>query len=163
MVVLLALLLCAVIGWKVGDGKGRPVLGLVLGLLLGLIGILIIVLLPNKGPQYPAPQYSGTQQYGALQYSAQPYAPPPVVPAARYLCPSCRGEVLPAANTCPHCRHALRPTALVPPPAGTHAGWLRDPAGRYVDRYWDGFCWTEWVRNEPNTEFLTDPPVPAVG
>ena len=160
MVVLLALLLCAVIGWKVGDGKGRPILGLVLGLLLGLIGILIIVLLPKKEPQYPAPRYHGNQQYGAL-----PYAPPPPVTTAapRYTCPSCGGEVLPAANTCPYCRQALRPTALVPPPAGTHAGWLRDPAGRYVDRYWYGFCWTEWVRNQPNTEFLTDPPVPAAG
>jgi hypothetical protein len=83
--------------------------------------------------------------------------------AQRYTCPSCGGEVVPAANTCPHCRQALRPTALLAPPAGTHAGWLRDPSGRYVDRYWDGFCWTEWVRNQPNTEFLTDPPVPAVG
>jgi hypothetical protein len=155
MVVLLALLLCAVIGWKVGDGKGRPILGLVLGLLLGLIGILIIVLVPKKESQYYV------NQYGAQQYAAQPYAPPPVPVAPRYTCPSCGGEVGPAASTCAHCRQALRPTALIAPPPGTRAGWLRDPSGRFVDRYWDGFTWTEWVRNEPNTEFLTDPPVPA--
>ncbi len=33
------------------------------------------------------------------------------------------------------------------PPAGTPAGWRRDPLGVHVYRYFDGVGWTEWVNN----------------
>ena len=34
-------------GYKIGTGRGRPVLGAVLGFLLGLIGLLILVVIPR--------------------------------------------------------------------------------------------------------------------
>jgi hypothetical protein len=39
-------LVCAALGWVIGDPKGRGGLGVVLGLLLGLIGLIIIAVLP---------------------------------------------------------------------------------------------------------------------
>jgi hypothetical protein len=60
---------------------------------------------------------------------------------------------------CGYCHAAARPTALLPPPDGTAAGWLRDPAGRCVDRYRDGERWSEWTRN--GNHYLTAPPVPS--
>jgi hypothetical protein len=87
-------------------------------------------------------------------------APPVVAPTPTFACPSCRAPISPAASMCGSCRAAVQPSALMPPPPGTSAQWLRDPSGRFVNRYWDGSRWSEWVQNEPN-EYLTDPPVPA--
>jgi hypothetical protein len=145
-------IICSFAGWKIGDSKGHPALGFVLGFLLGLIGLVIIALVRPAQPR--------TYAYAPLPNSQQ-YAPPPKqVAAPMYACPSCRAPISPAASMCGSCRTAVRPSALMPPPAGTPAQWLRDPSGRFVNRYWDGHTWTEWVQNQPN-EYLTDAPVPA--
>jgi hypothetical protein len=143
--------LCGVVGWKLGDSKGRPGLGLLLGFLLGLIGLVIVAFLP--------PVQRAQAQPELLAMSARQ---PVEAPAAVYVCRSCKQPVLPSATVCGTCGRQIQPTALPSPPPGTRAGWLRDPAGRFVDRYWDGNAWSEWVRNSPDSaEFLTDPPVPA--
>lgn len=41
-------LLCAGIGYWIGEKKGRGVIGAVLGLILGIIGLVIILLIPAK-------------------------------------------------------------------------------------------------------------------
>jgi hypothetical protein len=40
--------LCGIIGYWIGEKKGRGVLGAVLGLILGIIGLIIILLIPAK-------------------------------------------------------------------------------------------------------------------
>ena len=144
-------IVCCVVGWKIGDSKGHPVLGVVLGCFLGLIGLVIIALIR---PVQPRPSVF-TPSY--VSRSSVP--PPPVVPMS-YNCPFCSVPISPAASVCGSCGAAVSPSVLVPPPAGTTAQWLRDPSGRFVNRYWDGSRWSEWVQNEPN-EYLTDAPVPA--
>ena len=47
---------------------------------------------------------------------------------------------------------------LSQPPAETPEGWVRDPSGRYPDRYWSGAAWTKWVRDEPGGNRSEDPP-----
>lgn len=139
-----------VVGWKLGDSKGRPGLGLALGLLLGIIGLVIVALLPSAKP------HSTTDRWGT-QAGWQP--PPPVPQPAQWVqCPSCGQTISGAVGQCGYCHGAVRPSALLPPPDGTVAGWLGDPSGRYLDRYWDGERWTEWTRN--GNDYLTDPPVP---
>jgi hypothetical protein len=44
-------------------------------------------------------------------------------------------------------------------PRGTPEGWLKDPSGRYPDRWWGGKQWTEWVRDKPGGTRSEDPPV----
>ena len=145
-------ILCSFAGWKIGDSKGRPVLGFVLGFLLGLIGLAIIAVMRPAQPRAYA--------VAPLPMSTPYVAPPPMVAPVSYACPSCRAPISPAASMCGSCGAAVQPTALTPPPRGTPAQWLRDPSGRFVNRYWDGSSWSEWVQNQPN-EYLTDPPVPA--
>jgi hypothetical protein len=48
------------------------------------------------------------------------------------------------------------PPSLAPPPPGTDAGWLADPSGRFVHRYWDGGRWTEHVHDGASQSI--DPP-----
>jgi hypothetical protein len=55
----------------------------------------------------------------------------------------------------------VQPSALLPLPAGSAAQWLRDPSGRFADRFWNGAAWTEWVRDDPMDGPQTDAPVPA--
>jgi hypothetical protein len=42
------------------------------------------------------------------------------------------------------------PMGLVPPPPGTQAGWLEDPTGSGLLRWWDGAKWTEWTSVRPS-------------
>ncbi len=37
------------VGYRLGQDRGSPILGLVLGLLLSWLGVLIVALLPRKG------------------------------------------------------------------------------------------------------------------
>lgn len=141
----------AFVGWKLGDAKGRPGLGIALGLLLGVFGLLIVALLPSAKPHY------ATDRWGARPAWQPP--PPPPQPAQWVQCPSCGRTISGAVAVCGYCQGAVQPSALLPPPDGTPAGWLRDPSGRYADRYWDGERWTEWTRN--GNDYLTDPPVPS--
>lgn len=48
----------------------------------------------------------------------------------------------------------------LPAPEGDPAGWLADPSGRFVRRYWDGLRWTEHVADAAGGQ-STDSPVPA--
>lgn len=41
-------LICAAVGWWIGDRKGRPFLGFILGLILGIIGLLIMLIVPAR-------------------------------------------------------------------------------------------------------------------
>ena len=152
--VLLLWAACGFVGWRLGESKGYPVLGVVLGLLLGVIGLLIIALVPGSKPRS---DYDMWQERLAGQ-SWQPPAPP-VQPSQWVRCPACGQTISGAVAVCGYCQAQLRPAALLPPPAGTPAQWLRDPAGRFADRYWDGERWTEWTRN--GNDYLTDPPVPS--
>jgi hypothetical protein len=142
------------VGWKLGDSKGRPGLGVALALLLGLLGLLIVALLPSAKPRTD-------QEMWQQRLAGQSWQPPPPTraPAQWVRCPSCGQTISGAVATCGYCQAAVRPSALLPPPEGTPTGWLRDPSGRYVDRYWDGERWTEWTRN--GNDYLTDPPVPS--
>ena len=145
---------CGFVGWRLGESKGYPVLGVILGLVLGVIGLLIIAVIPGSKPRS---DYDMWQE----RLSAQAWhAPaPPVQPAQWVRCPSCGQTISGAVAVCGYCQTELRPSALLPPPDGTRAGWLRDPAGRFADRYWDGERWTEWTRN--GNDYLTDLPVPS--
>jgi hypothetical protein len=154
LVLVLIWIACGIVGWKLGESKGRPALGLVLGVVLGLIGLLVIALLPAATPRYAVDRLPSTTPRRAW---APP--PPPQPPAQWVRCPSCGQTISAAVAVCGYCQGAVQPSALLPPPEGTAAGWLRDPSGRYVDRYWDGGRWTEWTRN--GNDYLTDPPVPS--
>ena len=145
VVLVLIWIACGVVGWKLGEAKGRPVLGLALGVLLGLLGLLIVALIPSAAPRERRDSWVAPA--------------PPSQPSQWVRCPSCAQTIPAAMAACPHCQTAVRPSALLPPPDGVPAGWLRDPSGRYTDRYWDGQRWTEWTRN--GNDYLTDPPVPS--
>jgi hypothetical protein len=142
------------VGWRLGESKGRPVLGVVLGLLLGVIGLVVIALVP--GSKHRSDHDMWQDRLAGRGW--QPPAPTPQ-PSQWVQCPTCGQTISGAVGECGYCHAALQPTALLPPPDWTTAGWLRDPAGRYVDRYWDGERWTEWTRN--GNDYLTDPPVPS--
>jgi uncharacterized membrane protein YeaQ/YmgE (transglycosylase-associated protein family) len=43
MVFLVIWIICGLIGWAVGNSKGRPKFGFTTGFLLGLIGVVIVV------------------------------------------------------------------------------------------------------------------------
>ncbi|MFN8027952.1 MAG: DUF2510 domain-containing protein [Acidimicrobiia bacterium] len=153
-VALVVWVLVGVVGWKVGEAKGRGGLGFVLAMVLGLIGIAIVAFLPPVEHGRADPELLAMQS--AMHRTNAP-PPPPV-----FVCRACHQPVLPSATMCRACGKQLIPTALPAPPSGTRMGWLRDPSGRYVDRYWDGQGWSEWVRNDPESaDFITDPPVPA--
>jgi hypothetical protein len=143
------------VGWRLGDSRGRPVLGTVLAILLGLLGLLIVALLPSRKPRS---DYDLWQDRAAGR-SWQPPSPPQQQPAQWVQCPTCGQTISGAAAVCGYCQGAVQPSALLPPPDGTSAQWLDDPSGRFVERYWDGERWTEWTRN--GNDYLTDPPVPA--
>jgi hypothetical protein len=45
----------------------------------------------------------------------------------------------------------VRPGVVVPPPPGTTAQWLADPAGVHELRWWDGTAWTSQVSDNGAT------------
>jgi hypothetical protein len=47
LIILANLVAFGIIGWLVGQAKGRPVLGAILGAVLGVIGVIVIVLVPK--------------------------------------------------------------------------------------------------------------------
>jgi hypothetical protein len=154
IVLLLIWIACGVVGWKLGESKGRPALGLVLGILLGLLGLLIVALIPAANTR------SDHELWQERQAGQSWHAPPPPPQAAQWVrCPSCGQTISGAVGVCGYCQAAVRPSALLPPPDGTPAGWLVDPSGRYAERHWDGERWTEWTRN--GNDYLTDPPLPS--
>jgi len=57
------------------------------------------------------------------------------------------------------CAVFKRQTAGLPPPEHTMASWNSDPTGRHVQRYWDGFRWTEHVVTADGAQDI-DWPVP---
>jgi hypothetical protein len=40
--------------------------------------------------------------------------------------------------------------APIPPPQGPPPGWYADPNGQPVQRWWDGYLWTEHTQGEVN-------------
>jgi predicted Zn finger-like uncharacterized protein len=90
-VVLVLLVVFGVVGFLIGQSKGRADEGFALGLLLGPIGILIALFLKDKRRRCP-------------------HCQEPIAPTAS-VCPHCQRQLAEPPNaTCLHCRKGFRVT-----------------------------------------------------
>ena len=88
IVLVLIWIACGVVGWKLGESKGRPLLGLVLGVLLGLLGLLIVTVIPSAAPRERHDPWVAPGTPAAAVAVGQ-------VPVVRASDPCCRGGVSP--------------------------------------------------------------------
>jgi hypothetical protein len=92
---------CALVGWAIGNSKGRPTAGFFLGLLLGLIGLVIIAVMR------PTPEYEAAQRANVARAPAVEPPPPPSPPLRA--CPWCAEQIQPAAKICRYCQREVEP------------------------------------------------------
>jgi hypothetical protein len=93
---------CALVGWAIGNSKGRGTAGFFLGLLLGVIGLIIIAVM-RPTPEYAAQRANTTARAPVI---APP--PPPSSPPLR-ACPWCAEQIQPAAKICRYCQREVEP------------------------------------------------------
>ena len=88
--VLFIWLIMGLIGYAIGNGKGRGTAGFFLGLFLGFIGWIIVLLLS------PA--------QNTIQVAQQP--------KLTHVCPYCRSSIDPRASICAVCKKEITPTSV---------------------------------------------------
>ena len=91
---------CALVGWAIGNSKGRGTAGFFLGLLLGVIGLIIIAVMR------PTPEYAA-QRANAI--ARAPAVEPPQSSQALRACPWCAEPIQPAAKICRYCQRDVEP------------------------------------------------------
>lgn len=89
-------LICGLIGWYIGDTKGRPGDGFALGVLLGPIGIIVIAAMGRSAKK------EAEHQAEVAAVSARMGAPAESTPTMR-ACPWCAEQIQQAAIVCKHC------------------------------------------------------------
>lgn len=121
---------CALVGWYIGDNKGRAGAGLALGLLLGIFGIIVIALLPpTREKQTERDAQLARAIVGAstpaqlpFQHHVQTHLPPlPAQMAPLRRCPYCAETIQWDARKCKHCGEFSEPPAEAQvPPSAVH-------------------------------------------
>lgn len=142
----------AVLGYFIGNGKGRGEEGAALGFFLGPIGILIAAMMGAK--RTPGREADGAsssvrtrcrycRESVALDATVCPHCQKDIVPACNVICSSCGNgfNLAPVAlghiTRCPRCRNMTptkRPVALTPDPDHDFLPVFRDARADKVTR-----------------------------
>lgn len=112
-------LLCAVVGYSIGQRKGRGPQGLVLGFLLSILGLLVIWLWPAKRPAVPS--------LGTPSHAGGPRQPGPPLPMGLPRSPTAHPGVAPLRGSytpppAPRGPPTAPPRAVPPPQIPPRAG-----------------------------------------
>ena len=98
---------CALIGWAIGNHKGRIAMGIICGFMLGPIGVIVIACMPSALGE-KCPFCGGRMNKGASACCHCGRQVHGTIKVAKVVCPMCgkaiaRSQLRQSNNICPYC------------------------------------------------------------